>query len=243
MNLVAKKTLECPSIEASVPPILDTGGLFIQEGQEIQDFQEIQECQCLSINEVLAGHEPEIEGAIQQTRPKNEDQLNRCVFNLCRKLQGIDGLDETPADRLEPIARQWWESALLNLPRLTFTDVWSEFQYCWEKIRYPEGQIFEYALDSAQTAMNLPEQQNRYDCERTRLLVRLCYHLQELGNDETFFLGYNKAGEVLKCSHTWAGKRLNMLVKDGILEKVKEPSRGPVHRRSTEYHFVEGDKK
>ena len=81
-----------------------------------------------------------------------------------------------------------------------------------------------------------PSEATQYDDPRNQLLVRICWQLQCMHGGKPFYLAYRTAWELLGLSHTEAGKRLEMLMEDGILAIAKAHT----NCRATRYKYIGG---
>jgi len=57
-----------------------------------------------------------------------------------------------------------------------------------------------------------------YESGSTRLLVSICRELARCSPERIFYLSVRKAGELIKVSHTQAGRLFEMLCADELLE-------------------------
>ncbi len=67
-----------------------------------------------------------------------------------------------------------------------------------------------------------------------RRLVCLCRELQRNAGDKPFFVGYRIVADLLGMDRSKAGRLLNMLCVDGVLERVSKGHTG----RATEYRYI-----
>jgi hypothetical protein len=94
--------------------------------------------------------------------------------------------------------------------------------------------MLQRAVERARADVHTPPEADAYQNVETRLLIRVCFQLQRIHGDKAFFLSYRVAGEILSLSHTEAGKRLEILMKDGILAIAAAHTR----RLATSYRYI-----
>jgi hypothetical protein len=66
----------------------------------------------------------------------------------------------------------------------------------------------------------LPLESETYDDPRIGLVISLCWELQRENGGNCFFLSNRKLAELLRVTQPTAGKWLNLLVADCILEVI-----------------------
>ena len=181
-----------------------------------------------SVSEFTEESKTLIDQAIIATQPQQEGERNRRIFDLCRYLKAIPELAGLQTKNLKPIVRQWHQRALPMIGTKPFDDTWADFCCGWPKVKYPKGEdtvrkAVQKALDAQDT---LPEAE-QFDSDDVKLLIRVCYELQQLTTPKAFFLSCRKAEGFLGVSHQMANKYLNMLVEDEILhiEEKHTPTR------------------
>jgi len=84
-------------------------------------------------------------------------------------------------------------------------------------------------------ATEQPSEEEQYDSRNVRLLVRICYELQQIQGSDPFRLSCRNAGALLGMSHTQTARYIHKLVVDGILKVVEEHTRN----RATRYKYIE----
>jgi len=178
-----------------------------------------------------------IEAAIRSTLPTGPGQRNGGVFELCRALKGIPEVRNLTARELRPVVEWWYRLALSVITTKSFDQTRADFEHGWERVKWPRGaELLLIAREMALRDLESPPEANRYEDPRTQLLVRVCYQLQLLHGDQSFFLSWHAAGQLIGLSHPEAGKRLEMLVRDGTL-KVTETN---TSYRARRYRFAGG---
>ncbi len=104
----------------------------------------------------------------------------------------------------------------------------------WLRVKYPRGALLSAARERALEDTGTPPEAAQYEDGRNQLLVRICWQLQQMWGDQPFFLDWRTAGRLLDLSHTEAGKRIEMLMEDGLLAIVAAHKQG----KSTRYRYI-----
>jgi len=150
-----------------------------------------------------------------------------------------DGVDPNEVFRafVEPEIerRGGWESVLCT--DLDYEDLYCDFVYCWERIRYGigEGPLAVAFRQAKQAPLDLPEGDPWRDLETYRLFVTLAFRLQLIKGDEPIFLPRRRIGELLARSHTQIMRYCANAVEHGYLEL--ENPHSLVGRKAAEYWF------
>jgi len=176
--------------------------------------------------------------------------LNGCVFRLARGLVTLEGISVTTKENRKELLRAWHQSTnaiacvdddgLIELIReLPFCDLWAEFLDVVDKVKQAVGEgPMHDAIAAALDAPNPPAAM-QYDCDRVRLLVRLCRELQRQKGSQPFYISTRAAGAVMGVDNRTAGKKLNMLCKDGVLSLVSKGGRFKGKKSATStFHYL-----
>jgi uncharacterized CHY-type Zn-finger protein len=199
---------------------------FTEETEEPEDREETEEKKEIacassvsSVNTRLTSEEllARIDEAITKTLPTDTGQRDRCIFTFCQWLKAIPELRERTAAQLKPVVKQWHARAYPVIGTKAFEVTWQDFVYAWARVKWPKGILLGPAVQKAHEDTQNPPEAADYEDPRTRLLVRVCWQLQQVHGDQPFYLSLRTAGELLGLSHTEASKRLEMLMADGIL--------------------------
>lgn len=158
-----------------------------------------------------------IEQAITKTLPTGIGQRNRSIFTFCQWLKAVPELGGLPAKALRPVVEKWHARAYPVIGTKPFDDTWADFVYAWRRVKWPKRMLLDMVVRRALEDTHTPPEAADYENPKNRLLVRICWQLQQLHGDEPFHLAQRTAGELLGISHTEAGKRIEMLMADGIL--------------------------
>jgi hypothetical protein len=202
----------CVSVKSSVPLSVKSGGL--------------EEKTRRAIDEVIQGN-----------LPTGPGQRNGGVFGFSRALKCIPELRNWTSNDLRPILERWYELALPFISTKDFDQTRADFEHAWERVKWPKGtQLLAIAREMAVQDPDTPREANGYEDPRTQLLVRVCWQLQLLHGEQPFFLAWHAAGDLIGLSHPEAGRRLEMLVRDGVLKITEANTR----RRATRYKFAGG---
>ena len=174
-----------------------------------------------------------VEDAIAATIPNIHGRRNGDLFRYARHLKAIPVLTDVDVADLRPYVRRWYENAKPYLSgKHSFDDCWADFAYGWKRVKYPIGSGPMADMMTKADETTPPACTEGYD-ETTRRLVCLCRELQRNAGDGPFFINYRTAGQLLGIDRNKAGKRLNMLCVDGVLELVSKGHTG----RSSEYRY------
>jgi hypothetical protein len=165
----------------------------------------------------------EIEKAVAQTIPNAKGQRNDAVFPFCRWLKAIPEIKDLPLKQLKPIVQYWYEQANPVIGTKKFTVTWADFVHGWKRVKWPKGDVMlSQAIKRALELKDVPREAGEYDSEEARLLLRVCYQLQQGAGSNPFFLASRTAGGIIGMSHRWAYKLLEMFVTDEKLQVVEE---------------------
>jgi hypothetical protein len=173
--------------------------------------------------------------AIADTLPSGPGQRNLCIFAFARRLKAMRP-DATAAE-LRPAVRAWHEQALPHIRTKGFGETWTDFAVAWERIKRPAGQSFRAAAEAADASEVLPAivGQLGYDGHLARLVV-LCYQLAQQWGKKPFPLGCEIAGQYLGVTTRQAGRLLNTLSFDGVIELANPHDRR--NGKAREWRFM-----
>ncbi|MFH1109423.1 MAG: hypothetical protein V1790_09540 [Planctomycetota bacterium] len=150
------------------------------------------------------------------------------VFDLARSLKAKNPDAVNPDDLQRPV-HEWFITSG-NASGESWADTWSQFVYCWPRVRYAKGTgPLAGALSRAQAAPL-----ENYDEARLNVLAALCRELQHAVGDAPFFLSCRSVAELLDIDRMRACRWLNLLVHDNVLA-VATPG---TTRRATRYVFL-----
>jgi len=165
----------------------------------------------------------EVEKAIEHTLPKKVGQRNDAVFPLCQWLKAIPELRDLPARELKPIVREWHRMAYGVIGTKPFDATWRDFVHAWKRVKWPKGDIMlNQAVKRVLEGKTILPEAEEYDTEEARLLLKVCYELQQGTGDNPFFLASRTAGGIVGISHRTAYKLLEVFVADGKLECIEK---------------------
>lgn len=177
----------------------------------------------------------EVENAIEHTLPKKKGQRNDAVFPLCQWLKALPELRNLPAKELKPIVKEWHKRAYPVIGTKNFTVTWADFIHAWSRVKWPKGDVMlSQAVKKALEGKTVLPEIDEYDTEEARLLLKVCYELQQGMGDSPFFLASRKAGGIIGLSHRAAFKLLEMFVADGKLELVQTHTT----RKAPRYRYI-----
>lgn len=208
--------------------------------EDTEDIEEIEDIEAIS-KEVFAFENLDREAqsyineAIKCTLPDKQGYRNSLIFQYCRWLKGYSKFEKCEAGQLKPLVKLWHEKALPAIGTKSFDETWADFAYGWPKVKYPKGEDkLKTATQNALNAKNILTAEKLYEITEIKLLVKVCYELQQLQNNEPFWLSCRSAAGILGVSPTTANKWLQMLVADKVLIPVEKHT----DNKATRYKFI-----
>jgi hypothetical protein len=159
--------------------------------------------------------------SVVDTLPTGPGQRNRCLFELARRLKALR--PDTPREELRQIVRAWYGmAARCTSGTHGFGDYWTDFVTAWQRVKRPAGQSFANAAALADAA-DKPAflEPHAYDGPLLRLAA-LCWQLQQQWGDRPFPLGCEVAGKYLGVTARHAGRLLQTLRFDGVIQRVSK---------------------
>ncbi len=174
-----------------------------------------------------------VHNAIQASLPRGVGKRNDAIFDFARRLKahpelvGYDGL------QLRTAMEWWFKAACRIIGTKDWDESWSDFLHAWDNVRTPFGESMQVVLEKAKMAPN-PECAAQFDGEPTKLLIRLCRELQHRSGEKPFFLDCRSAGEAIGTNKDSAHKRLRLLMKMSVLERVTKGHTG----RASEFRYI-----
>lgn len=177
-----------------------------------------------------------LDAAIRRTIPPNVGWREKCLFRLCRELQGFPELAGADPKSLEPIVRQWYELAEPFIGTKEYGATFAAFLRAWPNVKVPKGETAVHAAFRRIQDADHSWIPAIIDNQAMRLLAALCRELQRIAGSKPFFLDCRTAGDVLKLSHKTAWHLLNDLCALGLIEMT---ARGSLKtRKASEYRFI-----
>ena len=174
-----------------------------------------------------------VQDAIQASLPKGVGKRNDAIFDFARRLKAHPELAGYKGLQLRK-AMEWWIKAARGIVGTKdWDESWSDFLHAWDNVRVPFGVSMQVALEKAELASN-PECAAQFDGEPTKLLIRLCRELQHRSGEESFFLDCRTAGKAIGTNKDSASSRFRLLVRTGVLERVKKGHTGC----ASEYRYL-----
>ena len=180
---------------------------------------------------------PEVKEAIRATVPEGTHQRNRATFNLCRWLKAIPSLRNLAGGKLRPIVEEWHKQALDVIETKAFTETWADFLNGWDQVKYPKGEGgLEIAVKRAMKAEYCLPDEDRYDIQEVKLLIKIFYELQQIKREEPVWVSCRDAGGILGIDKNQAGRYMKMLAHDDppVLETIEKNTT----RKATRYRFI-----
>lgn len=174
-----------------------------------------------------------IHNAITASLPKGVGGRNDAIFEFARRLKAINELAQCNGLQLRTAMEWWFKAARGIIGTKDWDESWSDFLHAWDNVKTPFGESMQAALETARKSP-IPSCAVHFEAEPTRLLVRICRELQRRNNGNPFFLDCRNAGEAIGTNKDSAMKRLRLLVKTGVLIRIKKGHTG----RASEYLYT-----
>ena len=158
---------------------------------------------------------------------------NRAVFILCQYLQGVVNAEKITAEQLDLFVRQWYDlcdGSLVDdggMP-LSYTEIWAQFIDIWEneRVKFPKIDHLATALERARQYEQPRPEVAHLDCKRTQLIAHTCYELQQLRQDNQFFISQEDAGNIIGKGQKEGRLIMNLLLSEGVLVLVEKGRTG-----------------
>lgn len=158
---------------------------------------------------------------------------NRAVFILCQHLVPIIGRESISAEELDFTVRHWCDlcDGLLvdgDGEPLSYTEVWAQFIDVWdnERVRFPKTDYLALALERAQAYKKPRPEVAHLDSPKIQLLAHTCYELQQLRQDNKFFISQEDAGRIIGKGQKEGRLFLNLLMSEGVLVLIEKGRTG-----------------
>ncbi|MHA1409235.1 MAG: hypothetical protein ACTSQY_02745 [Candidatus Odinarchaeia archaeon] len=138
---------------------------------------------------------------------------------------------------VEPLFVRWFESLSFK-DEHDFDEGLSEFHYTWDNQVANFG-FLQLAFYNAQNLKGGETNAQLFKNPRIKLLVKLCYQINELRHENHFYLSCIDVGRLLGVSAKTASKYLRFLVKKGVLRLVKKATFNSYGMRvATKYKYM-----
>ena len=158
---------------------------------------------------------------------------NRAVFILCQYLEPIVDRESISAEELDFCVRQWYDlcNGLLvdeDGEPLSYTEVWAQFIDVWEneRVRFPKIDYLALALERAKRYDKPRPEVAHLDSPKIQLLAHTCYELQQLRQDNQFFIAQENAGKIIGKGQREGRLMLNLLLSEGVLSLIEKGRTG-----------------
>lgn len=154
--------------------------------------------------------------------------LGRRLFRI-RQLQLLD-LEDT-----EPIFDEWFTRSYAIMQTKDRRVSWKEWVYIWTEWVDPSlaQKSIEQMFENAKRGP-MPAIAEKYRSKKLRLLIQLCRHL-EVNSGGAWFLSCRKAAKLLEVDFMVANSWLRKLVKDRVLERVGDHTKGSMKAQRYRY--------
>lgn len=195
----------------------------------------------------------QIDRAIKLSIPKSESTRNRNAFAFARRLQSVEGFDQTTdPETLRHIVKRFQEAMMSEAKkqgfviRGMFVDTFNDVRHSWDKIHTPADLVMAGVIEKVADAFSsnaLPEPvvdcltTLSYDDDRDiSMLVALCWHLDQLWEGQGFYLSVRAGESALKqlgasdaATFQWVSRRMSQLSRDGVIVCTKPSKPGQRH--------------
>jgi len=158
---------------------------------------------------------------------------NRAVFILCQHLQGVVNAERITAEQLDLYVRQWYDlcNGLLvddDGEALSYIEIWAQFIDVWEnrRVKFPKIDHLALAIERARQYDKPRPEVEHLDCRRTQLIAHTCYELQQIRQDNRFFMSQEDAGKIIGKGQKQGRLILNLLLSEGVLMLVEKGRTG-----------------
>ena len=192
----------------------------------------------------------QLDRAIKLSLPKQEGYRHKSGFTFTRRLQSVEGFDQTTdPETLRLIIKRFHDAMMAEAQkhgfviRGTFVDTFNDVRHCWDKIHTPVDQVMAGVIEKVADAFSsnaLPEPVvdclttlAYYDDRDTSLLVALCWHLDQLWEGQGFYLSVRAGESALKqlgasdaATFQWVSRRMSQLSRDGVIVCTKPSKPG-----------------
>lgn len=164
-------------------------------------------------------------------------QSHKRLFDLARGVKMLErDCGELSESDLERVFGKWHRISLPHLrPDRTRDKYFAEFLEACDCAEHPlDENALTLAWSMARTAP-APKVATKFKSAAARMLVSLCYQLQQLAGDKEFFLSCRSAAQLLEVSHVQAARFLRLLARKGVLVVIEAGS--PNTNRATRYRL------
>lgn len=187
-----------------------------------------------------------ITNAVRRSIPQHGGTRNKKLFELCRRLQAVKGIDWPTIDvrELRGLVRKWFDMMQKTAQEKrfvvegTFPDCWNDFAYGWPRVKMPYNAVLEECVAGVRQSLSsgefpLPVSQcidalGYWDDTPTVALILLCWFLDQhaAANEESFYLSCRIGEKTLAAigtpmkSFQEVSRRMKHLERDGVVECV-----------------------
>lgn len=180
----------------------------------------------------------DIQAAIDKTQPTDIGQRNKCLFELARRLRGIEALADMDPKSLIPLVQQWHGKAVdvINTPDIS--ESIADFLRGWQRVKFPIHA--DYIRDVHRRATADPDPGLEYMDEANRLgiLSAMCRILQEeCAEPGVFYLSCRTASLPFRVKHTTANNWLFLLEQFGYIRTVIKGGTPTTARKATRFTY------
>lgn len=148
---------------------------------------------------------------------------NEPIFGVCQYFKGILPPADNPSDLFEPFVRLFYDNHEILQDCYDFMEVMLMFEDIWEndKIKYPKMDYFKIALLRADKQTTIRPETAWCKDPVIRRLDNVCFELQKLRKEESFWISQYQAGEVIGKDGRMGRYALDKLERKKNLERHK----------------------
>ena len=174
--------------------------------------------------------EKHIKRIIENSEPSEEKVYpeNKNVFLFTRKVLTLKIKDKRELKRVVRKYFDRWEEFLMDNDGnpLSFEDVWSNFLYCQNKVKFAGDALLE-AIEGADRKKEAGEplpicNPERFSDAGVCRLIRVCNELQQKQKQNPFYISSYTAATIMEKSQPRAYILLQMLISEKVLKVVKK---------------------
>lgn len=187
-------------------------------------------------------NDDQLRWAISSALPTEPGKRHKQVFELARRLQGAGISRETPLVVLRPLVERWHFAAIKQAKQMDFVmrgdveESWSDFQFAWDRVKYPLGGDLRAVFDHAAVmdadgevepiVWNCLSAYGRTEHREMRILCGVLFSLSEAHFPDPFSLACHAAAAQLQrigysqIDGKWILRRLKSLARDGVIQCV-----------------------
>jgi hypothetical protein len=175
---------------------------------------------------ISLGTEQRIAAIIEREIPETPGTRHNSLLRLSAAFNRLPELRGRPAEFFKQhIYRSWELSKDGGNVAADWTETWADWVRLWDKSQNHDYSTPAEAALAMAKITPFPAIAAKYGTPKMKLLVALCYAMQETCADENdvWYLSCRTAGDLLEVHYAWAWKCIYRLRCDGVIEQVDVP--------------------